>query len=117
MTRKRIDRRTALAALAGLLVTSLSARADQSDFRVSQKGDDDDDHDQARRAFREGQVRSLSDILATVKDQLGGEVIDVGFEREGSRYVYEIKVLDASGRLREVYVDAASGEIMKVEDD
>ncbi len=115
MTRIRIDRRSALVALVGLLAASFSARADQSDDGFGQA--DDDDHDQARRALREGHVRPLSDILAAVKDRFDGEVIDIGFERTGGRYVYEIKVLQASGRLREVYVDAASGEILKIEDE
>lgn len=115
MTRNRIDRRTVLVALAGLLIPSLSARADQNDGGEGQM--DDDDHDRARRALREGKVRPLADILAMVKDRLDGKVIEVGFEREDGRYVYELKVLDAAGHLREVYVDAASGEILKIEGD
>jgi uncharacterized membrane protein YkoI len=115
MTRNRINRRTVLVALAGLLVSSLSARAGQSDDVNGLEKQDD--HDLARRALREGKVRPLADILAMVKDRLDGKIIEVRFEREDGRYVYEIKVLNASGHLREVNVDAASGEIIKIEGD
>jgi uncharacterized membrane protein YkoI len=113
MTRTRIDRRTFLAALAGLLAYPHSGRADDGDGRDSEG---EDDHDEIRRALRAGLVRPLSEIAASVRDRVGGEVIDVQVEREGGRYIYELKVLQDSGRLREVYVDAGTGKILTSED-
>jgi uncharacterized membrane protein YkoI len=44
-------------------------------------------------------------------------VAGVEFERKRGRYVYEFKVVTSTGKLREVYVDAMTAEIVKSEDD
>jgi uncharacterized membrane protein YkoI len=48
-----------------------------------------------------------------VRSQLGGEVVGVSFKRKRDGWVYEFKVIGSSGQLTEVYVDAASAEILK----
>jgi len=73
------------------------------------------DHDEARRAVEEGHTRPLAEILDVLGDQLGGKVVGVEFEAEGNRYIYEFKVITPSGDLREVYVDAATGQILEGE--
>jgi len=73
------------------------------------------DHEGARRAFQEGKIRSLSDILAELRSQLGGEVIEVELESNGRIYVYEFKVLTPTGRVKEVKVDAATGKVIESE--
>jgi uncharacterized membrane protein YkoI len=77
----------------------------------------DRDHDEARRAVERGEALPLSDILARVRSDLGGEVVGVSFERKRGRWVYEFKVIGTGGRLAEVYVDAASARIVKREED
>lgn len=79
--------------------------------------DEGRDQDRARRAVLEGHVRPLAEILERVRHRLGGEVVGVEFEREKGRYVYEFKVVAPTGRLREVYVDAVTAEVLKSEDD
>jgi hypothetical protein len=79
--------------------------------------DDDDDHDRARRLMERGDIRPLHDILGRVRDDLPGRIIATDFEREDGIYVYEFKVVDSGGRVREVYVDAATARILKIEDD
>jgi uncharacterized membrane protein YkoI len=73
------------------------------------------DHEAARRAYQEGKVRSLSDILAELRSQLGGEVIEVELEAKGKIYLYEFKVLTPAGRVKEFTVDAATGKVVKSE--
>ena len=79
---------------------------------------DRDDHrrDEVRRAVEAGEIKSLADILATVRGQLPGEVAGVDIEREGDRWLYEFRVVDSKGRLFEVYIDARSGEIERVKE-
>jgi len=77
----------------------------------------DSDHDAARRALERGEVLPLSEILAIVGRDLEGHVIEVEFETKDERHVYEFKLITEGGRLVEVYVDAASGEIVKVKED
>jgi uncharacterized membrane protein YkoI len=80
-------------------------------FAAGARADDDHDHDVARRAVERGEIKSLAEILQTVRDKLPGEVASVKLERERGRLVYEFRVVGARGRLLEVYVDAATGEI------
>lgn len=83
-------------------------------FAAGARADDDHDHDVARRAVERGEIKSLAEILQTVRDKLPGEVASVKLERERGRLVYEFRVVGARGRLLEVYVDAATGEIARI---
>lgn len=103
-------RRTFLAALALMFAGAGLAHADD-------RNDGRHDHDRARRALEEGRARPLAEILARVRNELGGEVVGVEFDHERGRYIYEFKVVTATGKLREVYVDAMTAEILKSEDD
>lgn len=77
------------------------------------------DHDRARHALARGEVRPLAEILTMVMAHTPGEVIEVEFEpwgRRGERrWAYEFEIIAPDGRLQEVYVDAASGEILGTE--
>jgi uncharacterized membrane protein YkoI len=103
-------RRTFLVALALMLAGAGLAYSDD-------RNDGHHDHDRARRALEEGRARPLAEILARVRSQLGGEVVGVEFGRERGRYVYEFKIVTSTGKLREVYVDAMTAEVLKSEDD
>lgn len=83
-------------------------------FAAGARADDDHDHDVARRAVERGEIKPLAEILQTVRDKLPGEVASVKLERERGRLVYEFRVVGARGRLLEVYVDAATGEIARI---
>jgi uncharacterized membrane protein YkoI len=88
-------------------------------FSASPVAHAEDDHDQAWRALKRGEIRPLTDILAQLQGQLGGEVIEVSFKskRRGRNYAYEFTVLTPSGRISEVLVDAATAKILEREDD
>lgn len=90
-----------LAALAILLALAAPARGEELS------------HDEALAAVRRGAIRPLAEIEAAVRERLPGEIIEVEIERQGGRYVYEFKILDAAGRRREVHVDAATGAILE----
>ncbi len=76
----------------------------------------DRDHDQAFRAVERGEALPLFDILARVRDRLGGEVVHVAFKRRHDRWLYEFKVIAAGGQLTEIYVDAATAAIVEREE-
>lgn len=97
-----------LAAFAGLVLLVPAAHAD----------DDARDQALARKALLEGRIQSLADITAKVKTKLPGTILGVELEVEDDgRFVYEFDVVDSAGRLKEVDVDAATGEILSIEDD
>jgi uncharacterized membrane protein YkoI len=75
------------------------------------------EHDSARRAVEQGEALPLVEILTKVRSDLGGEIVGVSFERKQDRWLYEFKVVEPGGRLVEVYVDAASGRVLKREAD
>lgn len=95
------------AAFAMLLLATLPGAADDRD---------EGRRDAVRRAVEAGEIRSLADILTAVRGKLPGEVAGVEIERDDGRWLYEFRVIDRNGRLYEVYVDARSGRIERIED-
>ena len=108
-----LDRRCFLIAASPLVFGAAAAWADDD----GRRDDDDDDHDRAMEALRQGRVRPLAEILAEVGDDLGGQVVGVEFDDEDGTYVYEFRVVTDAGRLRKVFVDATSAQILDLEDD
>ena len=73
----------------------------------------DDDHEQAHRAVQAGEVMPLRGVLERLEREHPGQVLDVELERDGGRWIYEIKLLQAGGGLLKLEVDAASGQVLK----
>ena len=92
-------------ALAATLLAALPARADD---------DDDDDHDRARRAVEQGRALPLRVVLDQVERQFQGRAVNVELVREHGRLIYEIRLLQADGRVVKLEVDAASGAVLQV---
>lgn len=77
---------------------------------------DHDRRDEVRRAVEAGDIKSLADILNTVRAQLPGEVAGVEIERKNGIWLYEFRVVGTNGRLFDVYVDARSGAIVRTKE-
>jgi uncharacterized membrane protein YkoI len=73
-------------------------------------------HDAVRQAVERGDIRSLAEIMAAIRDRLPGEVAGIEIEQKNGRWLYEFRVVDGKGRLFEVYVDAATAEIQRIEE-
>jgi uncharacterized membrane protein YkoI len=71
----------------------------------------------AKRLLSEGRVRPLAEIVNAVRQKVPGELMEVELEIEDGVYVYDIKLLGPNGRVQEVEADAATGKILKIEDD
>ena len=79
------------------------------------KGDNDaDDQEQARNAVMRGDATAFRDILTQVKKKYSGEIVHVSLKRRFDRFVYLIKLIDTSGKLLLLRVDAKSGAILAV---
>lgn len=78
---------------------------------------DDDDHDAARRAVARGEALPLERMLVLLRRVAPGEMIDLEFERDGGRWVYEFKVLAPNGVVREVTMEARTGRVLEIEID
>ncbi|WP_394688757.1 PepSY domain-containing protein [Hoeflea sp.] len=82
--------------------------------------DDDDDHKtqaQLNAAIERGEILSLSDILERVKSRLEGRIVEIEFEREDGRPIYEIYVLRKDGRRLEYEIDARTAQILDLKDE
>jgi len=75
----------------------------------------DDDHLEARRLMETDSILPLESILDRVQAQRPGRILEVELEREDGRYVYEIELLDESGQVWELELDAVTGETLEQE--
>lgn len=101
-----LDHRVWLAAVVVLLGAAIGAH-----------GGDDIDYQEARRLVQEGRILPLAEILDRARRAVPGELIKVELELENGAYVYELKILRPDGRVQEVEIDAATANILKIEDD
>jgi len=116
MNRRSVSTLLLTGILAGVLVAQpglSGVRADSGEHREYEE----EDHDAARAAVRRGEALPLAEVIAAVRAELPGDIVEIEFEREHGRWVYEFKVIDQSGHLREIYVDAATAEILSHGDD
>ena len=57
-------------------------------------------------------VPNLSSVI-DMKNQEAIAAVNVEFEKDGERYVYEVKFRDKDGGVWELYFDAVTGELVK----
>ena len=107
-----VTRRAIMVSVLGLTLmsaTSVLAKRGRS------HDDYDHDYEAADSARRSGEVWPLQEILDEIERQIPGEVVGIEFERKQGVWVYEIKKLTQSGQYVEIYVDAGSKQILKIE--
>ena len=72
------------------------------------------DYEFARQALQQGKMLSLRTVLDRVTAEHAGEPIKIEFDREDGVYLYEIELIEPSGNLLKLEVDAATGELIKL---
>jgi uncharacterized membrane protein YkoI len=72
----------------------------------------DDDHERAREAVRRGEILSLERILEMHPLRPGERLLEVEVDREDQRWEYELEILGANGRVRELEIDGATGALL-----
>jgi uncharacterized membrane protein YkoI len=77
--------------------------------------DNEDDHDRARGAVERGDILPLETVLRAIRPSIDGEIVGIELEKEGSRWIYEIKVINRRGRMVEIAADARTAKVVKVE--
>jgi uncharacterized membrane protein YkoI len=75
------------------------------------------DHEIARSAVARGELLPLSKILQIAQRDYPGKMLEVELERDDGRYVYEIEILLADGRVIELTYDGKTGELLETEID
>jgi uncharacterized membrane protein YkoI len=116
-----MTRRQTLAALCAVLLTVAGACSpansdDKSKRHRREITKEVEVHqDEVRDALKLKQIRPLPEVLAVAERVMPGQMIGVKVLRLDGTLVYEFKIINERGRLREVYVDAATLEVVKVE--
>jgi uncharacterized membrane protein YkoI len=77
-------------------------------------GDHDTDYDAVRQAVQRGEIRSLVDILAMTRGKLPGDVFGVKIDQKYDHWQYKFGVADNQGHLFEVYVNAHTADIERI---
>ena len=77
----------------------------------------DDDQDRAFRALEAGEILPLDEILRRVSDVAAGVPIEVELERDDGAWVYSLEIRGPRGRIVELEVDAATGQVLEFEED
>ncbi len=68
---------------------------------------------EAREALKQGKIRPLEEIVSAVREKIAGDIIEIEFEVDDGRYIYEIEIIQPSGQVIEVEVDALTKEIIE----
>jgi uncharacterized membrane protein YkoI len=77
----------------------------------------DDDYIEAKRLRESGEIMPLEEILKNIRRSYPGRILEVELENEKGRVIYELEILGADSIVREIYIDAKSGELLSVEED
>ncbi len=77
----------------------------------------DDDHLEARRLMESGAVLPLQTILDRLRLDYPGRILEVELEKEHGIIIYEIEIVDDDGKVRELSVNASTGELLQVKED
>jgi uncharacterized membrane protein YkoI len=76
----------------------------------------DEDGVRARQLRDAGKILPLESIFDHSLKHQPGEIVDIELEEPGDgTYIYEVEILDPSGRVWELELDAASGRLLKHE--
>lgn len=116
-SKSRGPRKAAYALLAGVALASALHLSTTTAVIADDDEDELSEQEEVRLALKRGEVLPLVRILAITEKEVPGDVVEVELEREAGKLVYEITVLTAGGRVREVILDARTGVILKTEDD
>lgn len=74
------------------------------------------DYEFARDAVTRGDFLPLDRILTIVGRSYPGQLVELELEMEDGQWVYEVEIVTTDGRLIEVDLNAATGEILDVDD-
>jgi hypothetical protein len=74
----------------------------------------DDGQERARDARSNNGATPLREILAVVRRDYPGDVIDVKFQSRNGKMVYRVKVLTGTGKMIRIRIDARSRRILGV---
>ena len=76
---------------------------------------DEGDHLKARQLVEAGTILPLEHLLAQAQRERPGRILEIGFEQEDDRYLYEIELVNDKGEVWKLEYDAKTGELIEIE--
>ena len=76
-----------------------------------------DDYEEAFRLRESREILPLEELMRRLDLGPDARILEIESELEHGRRVYEIEYLSGNGRIREVLIDARTGEILADEED
>ena len=76
-----------------------------------------DDYKEAIRLRESREILPLEELMSRLDLEPDARILEIESELEHGRRVYEIEYLSGNGRIREVLIDARTGEILADEED
>lgn len=98
----------------GLLVLTGAAGAGDIGDKAARKAAKRQAQEEALQALQRGEILPLNQVLEIATREVPGKIIEVEY-KAGPKY--EVKVLAADGRIREVKLDARTGLVLGIEDE
>lgn len=71
----------------------------------------------ARKLRDAGAILALEDIVRRARAAKPGELLETDLEKKGDRYIYEVEILDNTGEVWELKLDAADGHLISMDRD
>lgn len=109
------DRALRSLVLAALIMLPAAAAGQQSDLAPPLASQPD--FEIARGAVERGEILPLARVLETLARVHPGRVIEVELEFDDDLLIYEVELVTPDGRLIEVELNAATGEILSMEEE
>lgn len=79
---------------------------------------DDLSQDKALRLRQQGLILPLEQVITLIEQRHAkSSLLDVDIEEEDGVYVYDVELVTHAGVVRELEIDAATGKILKDEED
>ncbi|HTN31530.1 MAG TPA: PepSY domain-containing protein [Pseudomonas sp.] len=76
------------------------------------------DQDEALRLRQEGVIQPLDALLRPLLERYpGARLLEAELEEEHGRFIYELELLTQQGEVRDIELDAGSGELLQDKED
>ena len=101
--------------LAAALALPLPASADDGEPE-RERENDHQRREAVRQSVEQGEIKPLLEVMRAVRPKLPGDIVGIEAERKRDTWIYEFRVADPQGHMYEAYVDAATAEILTIEE-